>query len=52
VFHPIDDSETPLQYLPGTGIASLESITLTGQTDSVLPSSSKTASPAFGDPQI
>jgi hypothetical protein len=25
VFHPIDDCEHPLLYLPGTGIASLES---------------------------
>jgi hypothetical protein len=25
VFHPIDDSEPPLLYLPGTGIASLQS---------------------------
>ena len=24
MFHPIDDSEPPLLYLPGTGIASLE----------------------------
>jgi hypothetical protein len=25
VFHPLDDSEPPLLYLPSTGIASLES---------------------------